>query len=129
MQGQARMTHMAMFMETLKRILEVAAVKYRVVQSVLLVLRGPGAWEECLRVLQASDVGTMDGAVFSIGLEETDDDMSHYRKRKKDTENTRKGEGYRTVSWIWTMEGALGDGSDQQLHSGESASYESVLVY
>ncbi|PBK81201.1 hypothetical protein ARMGADRAFT_1048862 [Armillaria gallica] len=115
--GQVWMTHAAAFMMGLTHKLEVGAAKYRVAQVALLALRGLGEWEERLRVLQASDIRTMDGAVFCIGLEETDNDISCYRKRKKDTENFCEGEGFRTVSWIWTTEGALGDGSNAQLHS------------
>ncbi|PBK67937.1 hypothetical protein ARMSODRAFT_1019983 [Armillaria solidipes] len=111
------MTRATAFMEGLTCKLEVGAAKYKVAQAALFALRGPGDWEECLRVLQASDIRTMDGAVFCIGFEEMEDDVSRYRKRKKDTENTHEGEGYRTVSWIWTTEGALGDRSDKQLHS------------
>ncbi len=94
------MTCAAAFMETLRHKLESVAVKYRVAQAALFMLRGHGPWEECLRVLQASDVRTMDGAVFDIGLEETEDKVLRYHKQKKDTEDAREGEGYRTVSWI-----------------------------
>ncbi|PBK82452.1 hypothetical protein ARMGADRAFT_1038610 [Armillaria gallica] len=74
-----------------------AVAKYRVARAALLALQGADPWEKHLQVLQATDVGMMDGAVFCISLEETEDDMSRYQKRKKDTENTREGEG---VEWL-----------------------------
>ncbi len=77
-------------------------------------------------MLQASDIRTMDGTVFDIGLEEMKDDMLHYCKQKKDTENAH--EGYRTMSWIRMTEGTLRDGSNKQLHSGKSSSCEEMIL-
>ncbi|KAH8077051.1 hypothetical protein BXZ70DRAFT_911457 [Cristinia sonorae] len=61
--------------------------KYRVARAALLSLRGPGKWEEQLRVLQDEHLRMP-----------SEDDEATARKRKK-----RKGpaEGTRVASWIW----------------------------
>ncbi|KAK0183968.1 hypothetical protein F5146DRAFT_1006956 [Armillaria mellea] len=128
-QQDRQVTLQSAFMEGLTCKLEAGAAKYKVAWAALFALQGPGDWEEHLRVLQASDIETIDGAVFCIGLEEMEDDVSHYRKRKKDTKNTHEGEGYKTVSWIRETEEALGDGSNKQLHSSRPSSSEKPLLY
>ncbi|KAK0467568.1 hypothetical protein IW261DRAFT_1346245 [Armillaria novae-zelandiae] len=68
MQGQAQMTHAATFLAGLKMKLEAEAMKYPVTRGALLSLQGPGPWEDHLKVLQASNIETMDSTVLDPGL-------------------------------------------------------------
>ncbi|PBK94556.1 hypothetical protein ARMGADRAFT_1029626 [Armillaria gallica] len=119
MRGQVHMTWVAAFMEHLQRRLESAAAKYRVARVALLSLRGPGAWESKLRVLTQVDMTNMEGAVFTIDLDDgTETEKTCYGKKPKRAQQqvVSKAEGYRTVSWIWTMEGAFNEADNEEVN-------------
>ncbi len=95
-------------------------VKYQVAREALLSLKGTGAWETELQVLQESDIVSLEGAEFMV-----EDPTATCRKGRYGVQQagmSSVGEGYKVISWIWTVEGALGDGSNERLHESECLS-------
>lgn len=72
-----------------------AAEKYHTARAALLALRGPGIWENTLRVLKAEDIRALDSEIFDID----------------ESRNASKGvsfdSGSHQLSWIWLMGGAM----------------------
>ncbi len=66
----------------------------------LFALRGPGDWESHLRVLNPGDVQSFQGSDFNADI------------------LLSVGEGHRVMSWIWLVEGGLGDGSEKDVIEG-----------
>ncbi|SJL11269.1 uncharacterized protein ARMOST_17663 [Armillaria ostoyae] len=84
MHSQAHMTHVIEWMMRLDRHLDAAVAKYRVVCKALLSLRGPGEWENKLKVLHDKDISSMEGAVFTINREDgMEEDLQWSRKKRK----------------------------------------------
>ncbi|KAK0439646.1 hypothetical protein EV421DRAFT_1737806 [Armillaria borealis] len=112
MRGQVHMMRAAAFMEHLQRRLESAAAKYQAARAALLNFK--------LRVLTQVDVTNMEGAVFTIDLDDgTETEKTHYGKKPKRTQQqvVSEAEGYRTVSWIWIMEGAFDEVDNEEVNS------------
>lgn len=107
---------------------------YRHARAALLALRGPGDWENVLRVLEGADVrafneramstqerlereearrvaGLLDEQIDAIPIE---DGAAHL------------GEGRRTISWIWWALGTVGpwsESSEEDIHAGVSSMF------
>ncbi|PBK66563.1 hypothetical protein ARMSODRAFT_977475 [Armillaria solidipes] len=118
MWGQVHMTRAIAFIEHLGHQLDGAVAKYNTARAALLCLRGSGEWKRKLRVLMKADVSSIEGAVFMIddGMEP---DIVRYRKKKKTTTQqvVEEGEGFRAVSWIWTMKGSFDGMEDKEMNT------------
>ncbi|SJL12098.1 uncharacterized protein ARMOST_15519 [Armillaria ostoyae] len=102
-----------------KRLL--AIVKYRRSCKALLVLRGAGPWIQELRELHEKDMSTMYGAVLDTQEKAAQAESSVMRKCKRHQVDTTS-EQPREVSWIWLLEGSLGE-------CNEMSSLEDVRVH
>lgn len=123
MRGQVHMTQAAAFMEHLQQHLESVVAKYRAARVALLSLRGPEAWESKLRVLTQVDMTNMEGAMITIDLDDgTETEKTHYGKKPERAQQqvVSEAEGYRMVSWIWTMEGVFDEADNEEVNLGES---------
>ena len=100
------------------------AVKYMAARDALLALRGPGRWEQELRPLVHGDLTTPDGQEISIEIpgDTVGPDGRTLSKKQRTAERLGLGQGKKTVSWIWTTTGAIGDGDDAVLHEGKQPS-------
>ncbi|PBK91177.1 hypothetical protein ARMGADRAFT_933034 [Armillaria gallica] len=86
--------------------------KYQVTHITLVKLKGLGAWTDTLQVLEEKDVMSLEGAEFMV-----DNPMGSKGCYSMQAQGAGSvGQGYKVVSWIWTVEGALGDGSEEHLH-------------
>lgn len=65
--------------------------KYNCVQAALLSLCAPGNWENCLHVLKPEDVQSFQRLDFNADM------------------LMAIGEGQQAMSWIWLVEGRLGE--------------------
>lgn len=104
--------------------------QYNRARDALVVLRGPGEWEEELRVLEASDVRTLNergltelekleerAVRVAAGLDASDDeDIDDMRVAAKPVE---VGEGHRRPSWIWYSTSGSMDMTDPAMQDGE----------
>ncbi|SJL16811.1 uncharacterized protein ARMOST_20340 [Armillaria ostoyae] len=111
--------HAIAFIERLGHQLDGAMVKYNMARAALLCLRGPGEWEDRLRVLTKADVTNIEGAVFTIDDGMEPDTMCYHKKKKKTAAQqvVGEGEGFRTVLWIWTMEGSFVGVEDKEMNT------------
>ena len=100
------------------------AVKYMAARDALLALQGPGSWEKQLRPLMHGDLTTPDGREISIEIpgDTVGPDGRTLSKKKRMAERLDLGQGKKTVSWIWTTIGAVGDDDDAVLHEGKEPS-------
>lgn len=106
--------------------LKAARLQYTTSRDALLSLRGPGRWEETLRVLRAEDVrGLNEKALANEELEENRrtrimaglneepeiGELGNIENLPQTTYTLAVGEGRRTLSWIWysTSGQELGD--------------------
>ncbi|KAJ7248904.1 hypothetical protein B0H12DRAFT_1072590 [Mycena haematopus] len=93
-----------------------AASQYRNAWKALLALRGPGVWEEKLRVLRQEDIRGMNErslnddekeeerrARILAGLSPDEDEVDEFGDVVEPTRlfNLETGEGTRTLSWLW----------------------------
>jgi hypothetical protein len=87
----------------------------------LLALQGPGDWEKELRELQRGDLTTPDGTELCI--EDPHDNIGPNgkgkSKKQKKVDQLGLGEGKQTISWIWRVAGAMGDGKDAVINDGK----------
>lgn len=120
MHGQAQQMHAVSFVDRMERWLKSCVVKYQVAREALLSLKGTGAWETELQVLQERDVVSLEGAEFTVEDPIATRGKGRYGAQQAGTSSV--GEGYKVVPWIWTIEGVLGDGSNEQLHESECLS-------
>lgn len=78
-------------------------LKYNTARAALLALRGPGDWENTLRVLLKEDLKAPSGLEF--GIEDATSgigaDGRPLAKRHLERQKRALGEGYRVISWIW----------------------------
>jgi hypothetical protein len=118
--------------ETQHRIddkVKAAEMKYRRSRAALLRLRGPGAWEETLRVLEPSDVRALNEREMTAQEKE---DIRRVRQRAgvvmdTDEVGTERvvatvaavGEGLRRPSWIWFSGGGQEGVNDPLTRAGE----------
>jgi len=106
-----------------------AELRYRRARSALLILRGNGPWEECLRVLEQSDVRALNERELT---EQEKEDIRWVRERigvvvDEDDANTERaaatvaavGEGQRRPSWIWFTGNVHEDMDDPLTRAGE----------
>lgn len=100
LRGQAQMTRAAATVQCQMARSRFAEKKYNQARAALLSLHGLGDWENCLRVLKPDDVQSFQGLDFNIDV------------------LMAIGEGRRVMSWIWLVEGGLGNGSDEDLIEG-----------
>lgn len=87
-----------------------AAIRYRRARAAMKTLRGPGAWEETLRVLNKADVRALNERELTQ-LEKNESTAIHLANgvvTALDVEEERRlqtavsvGDGQRTPSWIW----------------------------
>jgi hypothetical protein len=122
--GQIRATRAHTLIDSIASKTKLAASRYRDARNALLVLRGPGQWEEELRALNDEDIRLPTSSNFDI--EDPDDligqDGRSKSKKKRDEIEKRLGEGYRILSWIWLN--AVGDqeAGGEELNEGAFAS-------
>ncbi|KAK0432107.1 hypothetical protein EV421DRAFT_1719756, partial [Armillaria borealis] len=95
--GQAQMTRAAATVQRQMVRSHFAVEKYNRARVALFSLRGPGDWESRLRILKPEDVQSFQGSDFNPDV------------------LMAVGEGRWVMSWIWLVEGGLGDGSDEDL--------------
>lgn len=117
--GQRKNTRARSSLEALDDKIDLNAQRYKDAHNALYALRGPGDWTKTLRTLKSSDLVPpvafdIDDAADRIGS----DGRARSAKQMKDMAK-HLGEGYRQVSWIWSMDGVLGDGKDGELNDGE----------
>ncbi len=82
-----------------------------------------GDWEKTLQVLRPADVTNMEGAVFSIDEDDMERERYHKRKKTAPQQVVGQAEGYRTVSQIWTMEGAFDKVDKKEMEGGMYTSH------
>jgi hypothetical protein len=106
-----------------------AKLQYRRARAALLKLRGKGAWEETLRVLEQPDVRALNERELTAQEQE---DIHHVRERAgvvveaEDASMERVlatvaaiGEGQRRPSWIWFTGSALESVNDPLTRAGK----------
>ncbi|KAK0476553.1 hypothetical protein EDD18DRAFT_1115322 [Armillaria luteobubalina] len=95
-----------------------AGAKYNATRDALLSLKGPGQWEEELRVLCHSDMVSLHGSLLEINEDDEEEDAEGNKRKKRPRLGSPReaGEGHWEISWIWMQEGALGDGSNKDLN-------------
>jgi hypothetical protein len=114
-QGQRPATRAHTLIDGVTDKISLAASRYHDARVALLVLRGPGEWEEELHILNDEDICSPNLSTFNI---ENPDDMIgpdgrlKTKKQHKEIERLRQlGEGHRVLSWIWfNAVGKEGDG-------------------
>ncbi|KAJ7800943.1 hypothetical protein B0H14DRAFT_2386836, partial [Mycena olivaceomarginata] len=109
-----------------------AASRYRSAREALLSLRGPGAWEEVLQVLQQADIRGMNERTLNdeekeeerkarilAGLPPDEDEVDEFGEVVEPTVlfNLETGEGKRSLSWIWYTGAASDPTSNGELHN------------
>lgn len=105
---------------TLDASVKSSQLRYNRARQALLVLQGPGDWENTLRVLHASDVrGLNERSLSELEKEDErhirlkaglpEDDIDDIRVIAKPVE---VGEGYREPSWLWFSRSTGDDMSD-----------------
>ncbi|PBK72081.1 hypothetical protein ARMSODRAFT_1016067 [Armillaria solidipes] len=115
--GQRQNTRVAEAAHRLDTKCKLAAAKYNTARGALLILRGPGDWEQSLRELRSNDCVSLHGSVLEIdSSSEEDETLEGQAAKKRRTQVQPQGEGHKEVSWIWMQEGALGDGEDEALN-------------
>lgn len=103
LRGVAATTRTSQVLDRLAAKSELAVAKYCIAREALLVLRGPGPWQDDLRVLNDSDVRALDSQIFDI-------DIPKAKKRKLGNAGTNVqqfGSGSYEISWIWMVKGAV----------------------
>ena len=96
-----------------------AAKRYRRAREALLQLQGPGDWEQRWRVLQDEDVRSFNERALT---EQEKIDRAAIRRAAgmpvegifglDYQENLTVREGRRMLSWIWLVDGGVGDEND-----------------
>ncbi|PBK80348.1 hypothetical protein ARMGADRAFT_949689, partial [Armillaria gallica] len=102
--GQKQNTRAAEAAHRLDMKCKLAVLKYNMAQNALLILQGPGDWEQTLHELWTSDCVSLHRSVLEIDSSSEEEDSQP------------QGEGHKEVSWIWMQEGALSDGEDEALN-------------
>jgi hypothetical protein len=91
--GQAMQTRTTTLIESARSKKDSFVARYRRARAAYLILKGSGDWEKILQVLDDSNV-----------------------RSPANAENERTGEGFRTLSWIYTISGAT---ETEQLQEGD----------
>jgi hypothetical protein len=119
--GQKRATRSHALIDGITQRVNLSATRYRDARNALVALRGPGVWEDELRVLKDEDICSPNASAFNI--ENPDDpigpDGRLKTKKQREEIEKRLGEGRRTLSWIW-FNGVTGDETKgEELNEGE----------
>jgi hypothetical protein len=132
--GQAAYTKSQALQSGIEERIKGAASRYRSAREALLSLRGPGAWEEVLQVLQQADIRGMNERTLNdeekeeerkarilAGLPPNEDEVDEFGEVVEPTVlfNLETGEGKRSLSWIWYTGAASDPTSNGELHDGE----------
>lgn len=120
--GQRANTRANALIDRLTTKIDTSAAKYRAARKALWKLRGDGDWMHELRELKPDDIrGPGESASGEIEEENGKVRAGSRRRSKKATEATRRGlgEGYKTISWIWTIGGVTNSDDDLTLNNGE----------
>ncbi|KAF9487805.1 hypothetical protein BDN71DRAFT_1404229, partial [Pleurotus eryngii] len=117
--GQRKNTQAQSSLEALDNKIDLNTQHYKDAHNALYALCGPGDWMKTLRTLKSSDLVPpvtfdIDNTANCIGS----DGHAQSAKQMKDMVKHLR-EGYQQVSWIWSMDGVLGDGKDSKLNDGE----------
>ncbi|KAK0433179.1 hypothetical protein EV421DRAFT_1910330 [Armillaria borealis] len=110
LRGQEALLHVSDVLDAWKRKQELAAMKYQRARSAILALRGTGPWMHELRELHAKDMLSMYSSVLDTeetGTETITPEDQRQKKKKTDHKDMPK-----EVSWIWLVEGSLGELQD-----------------
>jgi hypothetical protein len=120
--GQRPATRAQNLINSISSKIHLATSRYRDARLALFHLRGPGKWEEELRVLNDEDIRSPNSSVFDI---EDPDDMfgpdgrlKSKKQREEIERNKQLGEGRKTLSWIWLNVVGKED-DDDELNEGE----------
>lgn len=103
LRGVAATTRTSQVLDRLAAKSELAVMKYRIAREALLVLCGPGPWQDDLRILNESDVRALDSQIFDI-------DIPKAKKQKLGNAGAdvrQFGSGSYEISWIWMVKGAV----------------------
>ncbi|KAJ7833212.1 hypothetical protein B0H14DRAFT_3087705 [Mycena olivaceomarginata] len=129
--GQAAYTKSQALQSGIEERIKGAASRYRSAREALLSLRGPGAWEEVLQVLQQADIRGMNERTLNdeekeeerkarilAGLPPDEDELDEFGEVVEPTVlfNLETGEGKRSLSWIWYTGAASDPTSNGELH-------------
>ncbi|PBK88769.1 hypothetical protein ARMGADRAFT_1033757 [Armillaria gallica] len=116
--GQKQNTCVAEAAHWLDTKCKLAASKYNTAWNALLILQGPGDWEQTLHELWTSNCMSLHGSVLEIDSSSEEEDVTKegLAAKRWQTQSQPQGEGHKEVSWIWMQEGALGDGEDEALN-------------
>ncbi|KAJ7191702.1 hypothetical protein GGX14DRAFT_537830 [Mycena pura] len=131
--GQAAYTKSQALQSAIEQRIKMTTARYNAARAALLSLRGPGKWEETLRVLQQSDIRGINERTLNdeereeerkarllAGLSPEGVDEDEFGDPVEPTVlfNLETGEGRRRLSWIWYTEmgGASDVADDGKLH-------------
>lgn len=120
--GQRANTRANALIDRLTTKIDTSAAKYRAARKALWKLCGDGDWMHELRELKPDDIrGPGESASGEIEEENGKVRAGSRRRSKKATEATRRGlgEGYKMISWIWTIGGVTNGDDDLTLNNGE----------
>ncbi|KAJ7812574.1 hypothetical protein B0H14DRAFT_2377530 [Mycena olivaceomarginata] len=132
--GQAAYTKSQALQSGIEEHIKGAASCYRSAREALLLLCGPGAWEEVLQVLQQADIRGMNEQTLNdeekeeerkarilAGLLPDKNEVDEFGEVVEPTVlfNLETGEGKRSLSWIWYTGAASDPTSNGELHDGE----------
>ena len=117
--GQRANTRARQWLNTINAKVVAAKHTYRHARACLLNLRGPGDWEKVLRVLDDSDVRGLNECALTEA-EKAEREAIRERGGLVDevdgmavAHSVSIGEGRRTLSWIWSAPGSVGQGDSE----------------
>ena len=122
--GQRANTRARQWINTINSKVVAAKLSYRHARSRLLSLRGPGVWEQTLKVLSDADVRGVNERTLTA---EEEADRRAVREAGGEVDPVdgvaiqqavSMGDGRRTLSWIWSASGAFGN-NDKETQSGK----------
>ncbi|KAG2097506.1 uncharacterized protein F5147DRAFT_656316 [Suillus discolor] len=119
--GQHADTQANAFIDCLTTKIDASAAKYRAAKKALWKLRGDGDWMHELRELKPDNIRGP-GESTSGEIEEENDEVRaagsrHRSKKAKEAARRGLGEGYKTISWIWTVSGVTNGDDDLTLNN------------
>jgi hypothetical protein len=114
--GQAAYTKSQALQSSIESHIKGATARYKTSRDALLMIRGPGEWENVLQVLQKQDIRGMNERTLNneekeeerkarvlAGLPPDEDEVDEFGEVVEPTVlfNLETGEGTRLLSWIW----------------------------
>lgn len=107
--GQNPNTRAQSMINTVDAKVDVAASNYRASRKAYSLLKGPGKWEDRLRVLVEEDiVGLGEKMLTAIEKEEEESATRHARGAGKHADAPiTSGESRRQISWLWYTRGLV----------------------